>query len=103
MIRFTVLYPEPTDVAAFERHYTEVHIPLAKQLPGLRRYSVGRNVKPIRGEQAYHLVAELEWDDMDSLQRDFKSELGQETARDVDALSELCPGIQSFVVELTDL
>jgi uncharacterized protein (TIGR02118 family) len=37
MIRFLVLYRQPSDVAAFERHYLGVHVPLAKQLPGLRR------------------------------------------------------------------
>jgi uncharacterized protein (TIGR02118 family) len=36
MPRFVVLYDAPSDVDAFERHYTEVHIPLAKQYPGLR-------------------------------------------------------------------
>jgi uncharacterized protein (TIGR02118 family) len=102
MIRFLVLYPEPLDVEAFERHYREVHIPLAKKLPGLRRYSVGRNATAIRGEEPYYLVAELEWDDMASLQRDFKSQLGQETARDVDNLAALCPGVRSMVFELED-
>lgn len=102
MIRFLVLYPEPIDVEAFERHYLEVHIPLAKKLPGLRRYSVGRNATAIRGGDPYYLVAELEWDDMASLQRDFKSELGQETARDVDNLAALCPGVRSMVFELED-
>ncbi len=102
MIRFLVLYPEPVDVEAFERHYREVHIPLAKKLPGLRRYGVGRNATAIRGGEPYYLVAELEWDDMASLQQDFKSELGQETARDVDELATLCPGIRSMVFELED-
>ncbi|OXM65303.1 EthD family reductase [Amycolatopsis vastitatis] len=33
--RFVVLYDTPSDVEAFERHYNDVHIPLAKQIPGL--------------------------------------------------------------------
>jgi uncharacterized protein (TIGR02118 family) len=39
MARFVVLYDTPSDVEAFERHYNEVHIPLARQFPGLRRYT----------------------------------------------------------------
>ena len=37
--RFVVMYDAPSDVDAFERHYNNVHIPLAKQYPGLRRYT----------------------------------------------------------------
>jgi uncharacterized protein (TIGR02118 family) len=98
------MYPEPTDRAAFDRHYHDVHLPLAKQLPGLRSYNVSRNKPaPIRGESSYYLVAELEWDDMDTLRSNFASPLGQELARDVDHLAELCPGIQSVVYELDRL
>lgn len=104
MVRFLVLYSRPADAAAFDRHYFDVHVPMAKQLPGLRRYTVSRNVSPIRGPEPFHLVAELDWDDMDSLRRDFASPLGQETARDVeDNLAKLCPGVHSMVFELEAL
>lgn len=43
MARFVVMYDTPSDIEAFERHYREVHIPLAKQLPGLRRYTVSHD------------------------------------------------------------
>ncbi|MGI9149624.1 MAG: EthD family reductase [Chloroflexota bacterium] len=80
MIRFLVLYQRPTDVPAFERHYLDVHVPLAKKLPGLRKYAVSRTVTAVRGPKPYYLVAELEWDDMASLQRDFASPIGQATS-----------------------
>jgi uncharacterized protein (TIGR02118 family) len=35
--RFIVLWGTPQDPEAFNRHYHEVHIPLTRQLPGLRR------------------------------------------------------------------
>ncbi len=100
MIRFLVLYPQPTDAPAFERHYHEIHLPLAKQLPGLRSYTTSRDPSTIRGGERYYLIAELEWGDMAALQADFRSQLGQELSRDVDKLAELCPGIQSMVYEL---
>jgi uncharacterized protein (TIGR02118 family) len=103
MVRFLVLYDTPADPEAFDRHYRDVHIPLAKQLPGLRRYTVSRNHGAVRGDQSYYLVAELDWDDMAALKRDFASELGQETAGDVERLAELCPGVHSMVFELQDL
>ncbi|HET9059382.1 MAG TPA: EthD family reductase [Acidimicrobiales bacterium] len=103
MVRFLVLYPQPMDREAFERHYFDVHVPLAKQLPGLRSYTVSRNASPVRGEERFFLVAVLEWDDMGSLRRDFSSALGQATARDVDELARLCPGIQSLIYEVETL
>ncbi len=37
------------------------------------------------------MVAELDWDDMDSLRQDFASPLGQEIADDVHKLAEWRP------------
>ena len=100
MVRFLVLYDHPQDVQEFERHYREVHVPLTKQLPGLRRYSISRNVAPIRGEP-YFLVGELEWDDMASLRRAFDSDEGKATAADMANLGK--DGVRSMVFELEDL
>src|SRR3954453_6760123 len=83
MARFIALYDQPEDAEAFDRHYREVHIPMAKKLPGLRRYTVSRNARAIQGGDAYYLVAELDWDDLDALQEDFRSPEGKATAEDV--------------------
>ena len=40
--RMVVIYQTPTNVAAFDKHYFDIHVPLAKKLPGLRRYEVSR-------------------------------------------------------------
>jgi uncharacterized protein (TIGR02118 family) len=103
MVRLLVLYQTPTDVEAFEKHYFETHVPLAKRLPGLRRYTVSRNVSRARGPDPCHLVAELDWDDMDSLRQDFASPLGQEIARDADQLAGWCPGMHGMIFELEEL
>ncbi len=42
MARMVVIYKVPADVAAFDKHYYEIHVPLAKKLPGLRKYEVSR-------------------------------------------------------------
>ena len=80
MVRFLVLYDTPDDPEAFDRHYREVHIPLTKKLPGLRRYTISRDVMRVRGGEACYLVAELDWDDMDSLRNAFSSPEGAATA-----------------------
>ena len=46
MGRMVVIYNTPRDPAAFDAHYFAVHVPLAKKLPGLRRYEVSK--RPMR-------------------------------------------------------
>jgi uncharacterized protein (TIGR02118 family) len=87
--QFIAAYETPTDVDAFDRHYVEVHIPLARRLPGLRRYTVGRDVAAVRGDPPYYLVAQLEWDTMDDLRAAFASPEGRATAADAAHLGEL--------------
>ena len=86
---FLAAYEAPTDVAAFDRHYVEVHVPLARRLPGLRRYTVGRDVAAVRGGPPCYLVAQLEWDTMDDLRAAFASPEGHATADDAAHLGEL--------------
>jgi len=75
-------------------------VPLAQQLSRVRAYTVSRNISPVRGPRPYHLVAALDWDDMASLQHDFASPAAQETARDVEYLETLGPGLHSMILEL---
>jgi len=103
MIRFLVVYNQPTDVKAFEQHYREVHIPLTKKLAGLRRYTLSRNIAPIRGGEPYYLVAELDWDNRDALRQAFQSPEGQATAADVANLAKICPGVRSMIYELEEV
>jgi uncharacterized protein (TIGR02118 family) len=101
MVRLLLLYDQPDDRKAFDRHYREVHIPLAKKLPALRRYTLSRQPRTIRGD-AYYMIAELDWDDMDALQRAFQSPEGQATAEDV---ANLAPdgAVRSMIFELEDV
>jgi uncharacterized protein (TIGR02118 family) len=103
MIRFLVLYKQPTDTEAFDRHYSEVHIPLAKSLPELRSYTISRKTTLARGEDAVYLIAELDWDDMDAMQRAFGSPVGRECGKDVDELAKVCPDISSLIYEVETL
>ncbi|MGH6973834.1 MAG: EthD family reductase, partial [Stellaceae bacterium] len=38
MAHMVVIYKTPKDKAAFDRHYFGTHVPLAKKIPGLRKY-----------------------------------------------------------------
>jgi uncharacterized protein (TIGR02118 family) len=101
MVRFLVLYDQPADPAAFDQHYREVHIPLTKQLPGLRRYTLSRDAAPVRGGKSYYLVAELDWDDREALQQAFASPAGQAAAADVPSLATT--GVMSMIYDLEEV
>jgi uncharacterized protein (TIGR02118 family) len=88
--RFLAVYETPADPEAFDRHYRQIHIPLLRDLPKLRRYTVSRDVTPLHGEP-YYLIAELEWDTMDDLRAAFATPEGQATAADAARLQELAP------------
>jgi uncharacterized protein (TIGR02118 family) len=101
MVRFLAAYDEPDDPEAFDRHYREVHIPLAKKLPGLRRYTISRNPAATRDREAYYFIAELDWDNMTDLRHAFQTPEGRATADDV---ANLAPKdkVRTMVYELED-
>ncbi|MGB6615036.1 MAG: EthD family reductase [Trebonia sp.] len=80
MVRLLVLYNPPEDAVAFDKYYNENHIPLAKQLPGLVRYTISRN---LAANAQYYLIAELDWADMASAQAALRSPVGAACAADV--------------------
>ncbi|WP_395295376.1 EthD family reductase [Kitasatospora hibisci] len=98
---FLALYETPTDPAAFDRHYRDVHLPLARRLPGLRRYALGRDLVAVRGGGPLHLTAELEWDSVDELRAAFASPEGQACAADAAHLQRLAP-VRSVIFTVED-
>ena len=40
MAQLVVMYKTPRDAAAFDKHYAEKHIPIARKIPGVRKYEV---------------------------------------------------------------
>lgn len=101
MVRFLVLYETPEDPAAFDKHYDEVHIPLVKQLPGLLRCTVSRNLAALDDRAKYHLVAELDWENMESMQAAFASEIGAQTAADVPKFAPT--GVHRLIYEVAEV
>ena len=59
--RVTVQYATPSDPESFEQRYRDEHVPLARALPGLRRFALA-HPRAIQGDAPY-LVAELFFDD----------------------------------------
>jgi uncharacterized protein (TIGR02118 family) len=84
MASLVVMYKTPKDATAFDTYYFEKHIPLAKTIPGLRKYEVNQGpVVTPNGASGIHLVATLRFDDLAAIQAAFASPQGQAAGADV--------------------
>ena len=84
MAHVVVMYKTPKDAAAFDKYYAETHIPIAKKMPGLRKFEVSRGpVATPAGPSAFHLIATLYFDSMADIQAAFGSAEGKAAAADV--------------------
>jgi uncharacterized protein (TIGR02118 family) len=102
MAKLVVMYKMPTDAAAFDKYYAETHIPIAKRIPGLRRYDVSSGpVMTPAGPAAYQLIATLYFDDMAAIQKAFASPEGQAAAGDVPKFAT--GGVEMFMFDTRDV
>jgi len=98
--RITIQYATPADPEAFDRHYREVHVPLAAKVPGLRRFTMS-HPRGLGADPGIHLVAELWFDDTDALRAALKSPEMAATA--ADAASFEVAGTTMFSGEVEDV
>jgi uncharacterized protein (TIGR02118 family) len=84
MAQLIALYKKPANAAAFDAYYYSTHVPLAKTIPGLRRYEVSTGaVAGGQGESGLHLVAVLTFDSLAAIQQALGSPEGAATAADL--------------------
>jgi len=98
MAQLLVMYKTPHDPAAFDKHYAEKHIPLAKKISGLRKYEINKGpvISPA-GPAGYHLVAILQFDDVAAIQKAFASPEGLAAAADVRTFAT--GGVDMFIFD----
>lgn len=85
----TVIYKTPKDKDFFERHYFEVHVPLAKQLPGLIKYEINTGaVVSTTGHSEPYRIANLYFNSFEEMMNAFRSDIGQKCAADRKILAD---------------
>ena len=100
-VKLVVLYTQPSDPEAFDRHYLDTHVPLVNAIPGLLRNETGRFTAALDGgEQTYHRIAELYFADQAAMQAGFGSPEGGATAADYQEIAP--PGSRMFVTVVDD-
>ena len=104
MARMVVIYRTPKNVEAFDRHYFGTHVPLAKRIPGLRKYEVsdGPIATPI-GAANVHRIGTLHFDDLASIRTAFASPQGQAAGADRRLLAPDDSGVQMFLFDNWDV
>lgn len=90
--RITIQYAVPASPEDFDTHYREVHIPLARLLPGLQRITMSN---PRAGGGAPYLVTELWFASAEELRTALKSPEMAAAAADAAQLCERTGSILS--------
>ena len=99
MARMVVIYRTPKNVEAFDRHYFEIHVPLAKKIPGLRKYEVsdGPIVTPLGTD--VHRIGTLYFDDLAAIEKAFASAEGQAAGADRRLFAPDDSGVQMLLFD----
>ena len=74
MIKYVALYRTPDDPESFDKNYFETHVPIVDETPGLVRTEIAKVTRMMVGDPAYYLVAELYFEDVESMKAAFKTE-----------------------------
>jgi uncharacterized protein (TIGR02118 family) len=98
-VKLVVLYTQPSDPEAFDRHYFGTHMPLVNAVPGLQRTETGKIGTALDGgEKTYYRVTELYFADRDAMQAAFASSEAQAMATDYQEIAP--PGTRMFVTSV---
>ena len=100
MARMIVIYRTPKNVEEFDRHYFEIHVPLAKKIPGLRKYEVsdGTIVTPLGTSDVYR-IGTLYFDDLAAIEKALASPEGQAARADRRLFAPDDSGVQMFLFD----
>lgn len=94
MVKLVALYRKSPDPAAFDRHYSETHLPLIRKMPGLRRLEAWRITGAPGGDAPYHLIGEMYFDDPETLRAAMRSPEGRAAGED---LQKFAAGLVTMV------
>ncbi len=83
MTKLIALYRKPEDTAEFDKHYENVHTPLVKKYPGLRKLEITRITGAPIGETKFYLMAEMYFDNKDAMDAALASSEGKAVTRDL--------------------
>jgi len=82
MVKMIALYKRPEDVEAFMDHYETVHIPIVRRFPGIIKVEYSRMFDLKGGDANPFMMAEMYFENRDTLMEALRSPAGRESGRD---------------------
>jgi len=87
-VKVVVIYPRPQDEEAFERAYSEEHVPLIEQkLKGLTRLVLTKVMGSPQGKVSAYRIAEVYFPSMADLNTIIESDAGKEVVAHAQSIS----------------
>ena len=106
MLKFMVVLYKRPDLTReqFRRHLEEIHGPLAKNLPGLRKYRQNHvSADPKRKSPGWDAIVELYFDDWAAMEAAWASPQGAASDADLELFADLTRTTWSVVEETIGL
>lgn len=83
MFKLIAIYKIPNEKDAFEKHYNEVHAPLAAKVPFLKELRMNKVFGTPRGASDIHLIAEMLFQNKEDFQKAMGSSENMACGKDV--------------------
>ncbi|MCQ1994397.1 EthD family reductase [Arthrobacter sp. zg-Y1171] len=83
MHTLVVLFRQPRDPVAFRRHYRNVHLPLVRNIPGLRELRASEELRSAEEQPPYFALFEADFDDESAMQESLTTAEGQAANADI--------------------
>ena len=84
MIILNAVYKKPIDKTAFQKHYNDIHLPLAAKTPGLIKSEIEFVSSVFIGEaEDYYMIARLYFENKETFKAAMKSEENQAAGKDL--------------------
>lgn len=78
-----VLYDPPADPNSFDRHFSDVHLPIVRTIPGVLEFETSRGPIGVEGGSPCHQMARLRFASRESLQAALDSAAGHAARADL--------------------
>jgi uncharacterized protein (TIGR02118 family) len=80
LVKWTALYRQPEDTAAFEKWFVEEQLPICKEWPDVEHMHVHRITGSPRGDSEFFWIFEAVYKDRDTMMASMMSEKGMAAA-----------------------
>ena len=100
MVRMLIVYGSPSDPEAFDRHYREQHVAIARKLPHLHAYSLSEDVRGHDGQGRGERVETFDFSDRRMLEEALASDDGKAMLADTESMAK--DGLMMLTFEVKD-